>query len=55
MNCYAIPNFETSKEDSPWDNLYWLDDIHWTDSIEYAEHYYGETMRETTRFDEDWD
>ena len=27
----------------------------WTDGSKYAEEYYGETMRETTRFDNDWD
>ena len=28
---------------------------HWTDASKYADEYYGETMRETTRFDNDWD
>ena len=27
----------------------------WTDASKYANEYYGETMRETTRFDNDWD
>ena len=27
----------------------------YTDASKYAEEYYGETMRETTRFDNDWD
>ena len=27
----------------------------WTDGSKYAEEYYGETMRETTHFDNDWD
>ena len=27
---------------------------HWSDASKYAEEYYGETMRETTRFDNDW-
>jgi len=27
---------------------------HWSDASKYAEKYYGETMRETTRFDNDW-
>jgi len=26
----------------------------WTDASKYAEEHYGETMRETTRFDNDW-
>ena len=28
---------------------------HWTDAPQYANEYYGEVMRETTRFDNDWD
>jgi len=28
---------------------------HWTDASSYANEYYGETMRNTTRFDNDWD
>lgn len=33
-----------------------MDENHnaWTDASKYAEKYYGETMRETTRFDNDW-
>ena len=27
----------------------------WTDASKYAKEYYGETMYETTRFDNDWD
>ena len=27
----------------------------WTDASSYAKEYYGETMYETTRFDNDWD
>ena len=27
----------------------------YTDASKYANEYYGETMRETTRFDNDWD
>ena len=27
---------------------------HWTDASKYADEYYGETMRETTRFDNEW-
>lgn len=27
----------------------------WTDAPKYAEEYYGEIMRETTKFDNDWD
>jgi hypothetical protein len=26
----------------------------WTDAPKYAEQYYGEVMRETTKFDNDW-
>jgi len=29
-------------------------DNYWTDAPKYAEKYYGETFRETTRFDNDW-
>lgn len=28
---------------------------HWTDASSYANEYYGETMRATTQFDNDWD
>jgi hypothetical protein len=28
---------------------------HYTDASKYAKEYYGETMFETTRFDNDWD
>tara|TARA_B100000287_G_scaffold257047_2_gene241671 strand:+ start:179 stop:388 length:210 start_codon:yes stop_codon:yes gene_type:complete len=28
---------------------------HWTDASSYANEYYGDTMRATTRFDNDWD
>ena len=28
---------------------------HWTDAPQYANEFYGEVMRETTRFDNDWD
>ena len=27
----------------------------WTDASKYAEKYYGETYRETTKYDNDWD
>ena len=27
----------------------------WTDASKYAEKYYGETYRQTTRYDNDWD
>ena len=27
----------------------------WTDASRYAKEYYGETMYETTRYDNDWD
>jgi hypothetical protein len=30
-------------------------DFHYTDASKYAKKYYGETYRETTRFDNDWD
>lgn len=30
------------------------DERYWTDASKYAEQYYGETFRETTRFDNDW-
>ena len=31
------------------------DERHWTDAPRYADQYYGEVYRETTRFDNDWD
>jgi hypothetical protein len=31
------------------------DERYWTDAPKYAEKYYGEVYRETTRFDNDWD
>jgi hypothetical protein len=31
------------------------DERYWTDASAYAEQYYGETFRATTRFDNDWD
>lgn len=31
------------------------EDFYYTDAPKYAEKYYGETYRETTRFDNDWD
>ena len=31
------------------------DDLFWSDEAEYAEEHFGETYRETTRFDEVWD
>jgi len=27
----------------------------WTDASKYAEEYYGETYRQTTQYDNDWD
>jgi ribonuclease HI len=30
-------------------------DNHWTDAPKYANQYYGEVYRETTRFDNDWE
>lgn len=30
-------------------------EMHWTDASKYAETYYGETYRETTRHDNNWD
>ena len=34
-----------------------MDENHnaWTDASKYADQYYGETMRETLKFDNDWD
>lgn len=29
-------------------------ELHWTDGSKYAKKYYGETLYETTRFDNDW-
>ena len=31
------------------------DERYWTDAPRYAEQYYGDVYRETTRFDNDWD
>lgn len=31
------------------------DERHWNDASKYANEYYGETFRSTTRFDNDWD
>lgn len=31
------------------------EEFYWSDAPKYAEKYYGETFRETTRFDNDWD
>jgi len=28
---------------------------HWTDASKYAEEYYGDVFRQTTRYDNDWD
>lgn len=30
-------------------------ELYWSDAPKYAEKYYGEVYRETTRFDNDWD
>jgi len=31
------------------------EEFHYTDAPKYANEYYGEVYRETTRFDNDWD
>jgi hypothetical protein len=31
------------------------DERHWNDAPRYANDYYGEVYRQTTRFDNDWD
>lgn len=31
------------------------DERYWTDASSYADQYYGETYRATTRYDNDWD
>ena len=31
------------------------DERYWTDASKYADQYYGEVYRQTTRFDNDWD
>ena len=38
-------------ENSPLRN----EDFYYTDASKYADQYYGETYRATTRFDNDWD
>jgi hypothetical protein len=49
---HSVRKTETSFMDKYNDD----DNINaWTDGSKYAEEYYGETMRETTRFDNDWD
>jgi hypothetical protein len=30
------------------------DDVHYTDASKYANEYYGDTYRSTTRYDNDW-
>lgn len=30
-------------------------ELYWSDASKYADKYYGETFRATTRFDNDWD
>jgi len=50
---YEMVNYKTGpkKIEIPKEsNMY-----HWTDASKYAKEYYGETMYETTRFDNDWD
>tara|TARA_B100000768_G_C11078520_1_gene289739 strand:- start:78 stop:392 length:315 start_codon:yes stop_codon:yes gene_type:complete len=39
-----------------FDSIDKMDDNHnqWTDASKYADQYYGETMRETTKYDNDW-
>ena len=50
----AVRNY--SHNDKPNFNQYDGENInYWTDSEKYANEYYGETMRATTRFDNDWD
>jgi hypothetical protein len=45
------PKVDRSFMDIPKEsNIY-----QWTDASKYAKEYYGETMYETTRFDNDWD
>ena len=36
------------------DKKFERDERLWNDSSQYAKQYYGETFRETTRFDNDW-
>lgn len=45
-----------AKEDAFDAEIARMDENHntWTDASKYAEKYYGETMRETTKFDNDW-
>lgn len=31
------------------------EEFHWSDASRYADEYYGDTFRATTRFDNDWD
>ena len=37
------------------DKKFERDERLWNDAPQYANQYYGETYRETTRFDNDWD
>lgn len=45
-----------SKDDAFYAQLDKMDENYntWTDASQYAKKYYGETMRETTKFDNDW-
>ena len=46
----------TSSLDSFYKNIDKMDENHnqWTDASSYANEYYGDTYRETTKFDNDW-
>jgi polynucleotide 5'-kinase involved in rRNA processing len=46
----------TSSLDSFYKNIDKMDENHnqWTDASKYANEYYGETYRATTKFDNDW-
>ena len=49
-------NHNVRKSETSFMDKYDGDNINaWTDAESYANEYYGETMRETTRFDNDWD
>lgn len=45
---------KNAKIDAEIDRLNDNTHMYWNDSSQFAEKYYGETYRETTKFDNDW-
>lgn len=46
---------ESTQKVHELDKHFERDERQWNDASKYANQYYGETFRETTRFDNDWD